>query len=68
MDEQWFHDGTENVYYRVSRFEHHTKRVMEEWLSSTGESWYLDPGLTRLIFLQDHTLTPCDPIPGMLSR
>jgi len=66
--EQWFHDVTDNVYYRVTKFEHSTKRVMEEWLCSDGERWYLDPGLTRATFLHDHILTPCDPVPGMLSR
>ena len=68
MDEQWFHDVTENVYYRVTRFEHRTKRIMEEWLSSTGERWYLDPGVTQATLFHDHILTPCDPVPGMLSR
>lgn len=66
--EQWFHDVTEDVYYRVTRFEHSTKRIMEEWFSSTGDRWYLDPGLTRATFLRDHILTPCDPVVGMISK
>jgi hypothetical protein len=41
---------------------------MEEWLSSSGEKWYLDPGLTKATFLRDHILTPCDPVAGMLSK
>lgn len=68
MDEQCFHDVTDNVYYRVTRFEHSTKRIMEEWLCSTGERWYLDPGMTHSTLLYNHILTPCDPVPGMLSR
>jgi len=66
--EQWFHDVTDGVYYRVRCFEHRTKRIMEEWLCSNGEQWYLEPGLTRATFLSNHVLTPCDPVAGMLSR
>jgi hypothetical protein len=66
-EQQWFHDVTENVFYRVTLFEHSTMRTMEEWLCSNGEKWYLGPGLTRETFLRDHILTPCEPVPGMLS-
>jgi len=66
-NQQWFHDVTESVYYRVTHFRHSTGRTMEEWLSSSGEKWYLDPGVTRETLLWNHILTPCGPIPGMLS-
>ncbi len=67
-NEQWFHDVTDGVYYRVTKFEHPMRREMEEWLSSSGERWYLEPGMTVKTLLYNHILTPCDPIPGMLSH
>lgn len=67
-NEQWFHDVTEDVYYRVTKFEHRTKRIMEEWFCSNGDRWYLEPGVTRSTVLHSHILTPCDPTPGMLSK
>ena len=69
MSEQhWFRDVNENVHYRVTLFKHSTGRVMEEWYSSSGERWYLEPGMTRLTVLRDSILTPCDPVPGMLTK
>ena len=69
MSEQlWFHDITEDVHYRVTTFQHAMGRTMEEWYSSTGEMWYLDPGMTRETLLRDNILTPCDPMPGMLTK
>lgn len=67
-EENWYHDVTEGVTYRVRKFKHATGRTMEEWYSSNGEMWYLDPGLTRHTLLSNHILTPCEPVPGMLSK
>jgi hypothetical protein len=67
-EQKWYHDLTEKTHYRVTTFRHPMGRVMEEWYSSTGEMWYLDPGMTLDTLLHDHILTPCDPVPGMLSK
>lgn len=67
-DEKWFYDVIEDVNYRVLTFTHQvTGRVMERWLSSTGESWYLDAGLTQSTLFRNNILTECEPIPGMLT-
>jgi hypothetical protein len=67
-DSKWFKDLTENVHYRVTKFKHSTGRIMEEWVCSSGDSWYLDPGVSRATFLHDHDIRPCDPVPGLLSK
>ncbi len=65
--QKWLHDKTNEVYYRVTPFRHATGRMMEEWLCSNGERWYLSPGVTLETVLAECVLEPCDPIPGMLS-
>jgi hypothetical protein len=67
-DQKWFKDLTANVHYRVTTFKHPMGRIMEEWVSSSGESWYLNAGMSQSTFLSDHELRPCDPVPGLLSK
>ena len=66
-NQKWYHDKTDDVYYRVTSFKHSTGRTMEEWYCSNGERWYLEPGMTRKTFLSGNELKACDPVPGMLS-
>lgn len=67
-EQQWFRDLTEDVHYRVTVFRHTNGRTMEEWYCSNGDHWYLEVGVTRKTFLVNNILTPCEPIPGMLSK
>ena len=67
-DSKWYQDFTENVHYRVRSFKHPTGRIMEEWISSNGDRWYLAPGISLSTFLRGHDIRQCGPVPGLLSK
>jgi hypothetical protein len=66
MRTKWFRDETDGNSYRVNYFTHRNGRIMEQWVSMSGEKWYMEPGVTQETVLLGHKLKQCDPIPGLL--